>query len=159
MKKLNEIYAYSEKSKSCLIRINGKEAGSLDSSKYYRVSRLGKKLICHRVIYELFNGPIPDGFQIDHINGIKTDNRIENLRLATSSQNQQNQGWNSRNTAGVRGLDWNKGSWRGKIRCGGVRHYFHSQNRMDVEEWLIKTRESLHKEFSFNAATQKGEPS
>ena len=156
MKNLNEIYAYSEQSKTCLIRIDGKVAGSLDSSKYYRVSRLGKKLLCHRVIYELFNGPIPDGLQIDHINGIKTDNRIENLRLATPSQNQQNQEINSRNTTGVRGLDWNKGAWRGKIRCGGVRHHFHSQDRTEVEQWLIKTRQELHGEFSFDAAMQQG---
>lgn len=46
--------------------------------------------VAHRVIWESVNGPIPEGMHIDHINGIKDDNRIENLRLCTVSQNQMN---------------------------------------------------------------------
>ena len=40
--------------------------------------------------WELLKGTIPAGIQIDHINGIRTDNRIENLRLVTHQQNQCN---------------------------------------------------------------------
>lgn len=42
----------------------------------------------HRVVYESFNGPIPVGMQVNHINGIKTDNKISNLELVTPSENQ-----------------------------------------------------------------------
>ena len=45
---------------------------------YYRV---------HRLIWEAFNGPIPDGYVVDHINGDKKDNRLENLQLLTWSEN------------------------------------------------------------------------
>lgn len=41
----------------------------------------------HRLVFEHFKGPIPDGYQINHINGVKTDNRIENLEMVTGKQN------------------------------------------------------------------------
>ena len=44
----------------------------------------------HRIIWTMFNGEIPEGLLIDHINGIKSDNRLENLRLATRQQNNAN---------------------------------------------------------------------
>ena len=40
-----------------------------------------------RFVYEYFNGEIPEGHQIDHINGIKTDNRISNLQVVLPSKN------------------------------------------------------------------------
>jgi HNH endonuclease/AP2 domain len=44
----------------------------------------------HRVIWTMHNGVIPDGMVVDHINNNRSDNRIENLRLATRTQNSQN---------------------------------------------------------------------
>jgi hypothetical protein len=46
-----------------------------------------KKRLIHRVVWEAVNGPIPDGLQINHKNGDKSDNRIENLELVTASEN------------------------------------------------------------------------
>jgi hypothetical protein len=56
---------------------------------YKRVGLYGKRYDNHRVIWEMFNGKIPDGLQIDHINSKKDDNRISNLQLVTAKQNQQ----------------------------------------------------------------------
>jgi len=49
----------------------------------------GKKKNCyvHRLVWEAFNGPIPKGMQINHLNEDKTDNRLENLSLMTPKQN------------------------------------------------------------------------
>ena len=41
----------------------------------------------HRFVFEVFRGPIPRFFEVDHINNIKTDNRIKNLQLLTHNQN------------------------------------------------------------------------
>lgn len=43
--------------------------------------------LAHRVVWVYYNGAIPDGFQINHMNGIKADNRLVNLELVTQSQN------------------------------------------------------------------------
>ena len=53
------------------------------------LSIYGKKnnYFIHRLVYEAFNGLIPDGYQIDHINNNPQDNRLENLQLLTKSQN------------------------------------------------------------------------
>jgi hypothetical protein len=57
---------------------------------YVRVHHDGISKQAHRIIWEYVNGSIPKGYHIDHINGIKNDNRIENLRLLTGPQNSQN---------------------------------------------------------------------
>jgi hypothetical protein len=57
----------------------------------YSVTRtkIGTKLV-HRIIYETFVGPIPDGYEIDHINTIRDDNRLDNLRCITHKDNCNN---------------------------------------------------------------------
>lgn len=49
-----------------------------------------KNFFLHRVVYEAFNSPIPDGYGIDHVNTIRDDNRLENLRVATPKENVNN---------------------------------------------------------------------
>lgn len=55
---------------------------------YMRVTCAGhKKIFVHRLVYETFNGEIPEGMQIDHINNKRDDNRIENLRVVMPKEN------------------------------------------------------------------------
>ena len=49
-----------------------------------------KNIRVHRLVWETFCGPIPDGYVIDHINTVRTDNRLENLRCVTVKENNNN---------------------------------------------------------------------
>jgi hypothetical protein len=72
-------------------------------------------------MWYVHNGPIPDGYEIDHINGNRQDNRLQNLRLATDQQNGMNHGLSSRNRSGHSGVYWHskRGKWTAKIRFSG----------------------------------------
>ena len=71
----------NEKIKKLVISRNG----------YYRVilfkESIGKWHLIHRLVYEAFNGSIPEGLQVNHLNEIKSDNRLENLNLMTPKEN------------------------------------------------------------------------
>lgn len=56
----------------------------------YKIVNVGKTKLAHRVVWEAFNGEIPQGMEIDHINTDRGDNRLENLRLVTSKGNKNN---------------------------------------------------------------------
>ena|ERR1700722_7780625 len=72
----------------------------------------------HRLAYLFMTGePVPKGFEIDHINGNRADNRWENLRVVTRKQNSMNHGKRSDNSSGSRGVYWltQKKKWLAKI--------------------------------------------
>lgn len=58
-----------------------------------------------------------EGFIVDHINRDRLDNRRENLRIVSFSENCQNRSMNSDNTSGIRGVHWNKAKkiWKAHI--------------------------------------------
>ena len=64
---------------------------TLKNSGYYnselRIDGRVKYPLVHRIVYEAFVGPIPEGMQINHINEDKTDNRLENLNLMSPKEN------------------------------------------------------------------------
>lgn len=81
----------------------GDAAGTLDSrSGYYRISLSRNRKQAHRVVWELFYGPTEH--EIDHINGVRTDNRIENLRAVGAGINRRNQNKRTDNTSGENGV-------------------------------------------------------
>lgn len=54
---------------------------------YYGTSESRKKHLVHRLVWEAFNGPIPEGLEINHKNRNRADNRLENLELLTHLEN------------------------------------------------------------------------
>lgn len=64
----------------------------------------------HNWIWEFYNGPIPIGYEVDHINGIPTDCRLLNMRLVTHKVNCRNRQKRNDNTSGTTGVyhQWKK---------------------------------------------------
>lgn len=73
----------------------------------------GSKQMMHRVVAERSHGEIPEGMQVDHINKDRLDNRRENLRFATNSQNQAN-GTSRVTKSGFRGVRASESGMRWK---------------------------------------------
>lgn len=80
----------------------GKKCDTLQPNGYLAVWLKNKKIMAHRVCWALHYGSWPKG-QIDHVNGVRHDNRIENLRDSTPSQNGQNQSITARCVSGFKG--------------------------------------------------------
>lgn len=74
-----------------VIRKDGKPGGSLRPDGYVRffANSIKKCVVVHRLIWEAANGPIPDGMEINHINGVRHDNRLANLEAVSPSENQR----------------------------------------------------------------------
>lgn len=101
----------------------GCEAKTIGNHGYKIVGMSGKRHLAHRIIWEMHHGKIPDGMQIDHVDHDKTNNKIENLRLVTSKENNYNMKFRSTNKSGVTGVSWDKqhGKWASNIKVNGVK--------------------------------------
>jgi len=77
------------------VRVNSKvpsgtNAGTPQNNVYILITIKRKKHLAHRLAWFFEHGEFPNG-QIDHINGVRTDNRLVNLRVVTTAENQHNQ--------------------------------------------------------------------
>lgn len=102
----------------------GSLAGGVTHSGYIRVVVCGHKVFAHRLAWLMTYGRMPTG-QIDHINRIRTDNRLSNLREVNQAANAQNVGISIRNTTGYKGVSFHKvtGKYRASIKHNGTYTY------------------------------------
>lgn len=98
----------------------GMMAGTPNGDGYLCVKVNGVRYRVHRIIWLMTYSQWPVG-QIDHINGVRDDNRIENMRDVSVTGNQQNQHKRIDNTSGVTGVTSDRGCWIAKIRANGQR--------------------------------------
>lgn len=94
-----------------------------NSNGYTRCQLLGRQYAVHRLVWAYFKGVLPCA-TIDHIDGNRSNNRIENLRLATQSENNMNYDKPKNNTSGFRGvyLDRKSGTWYYQVQFKGKVH-------------------------------------
>ena len=121
------------------------------SGKYRLISLHGEPFLVHRIAYYMVNGTCPE--YLDHINGDRFDNRIENLRPATRSENACNIGLKRTNTSGIKGLSWAKKpkKWLACIKINNKNKnlgYFESKEL--GAEVLELARELLHGNYANN---------
>jgi len=101
-------------------RAAGTFAGCLSPNGRWVVSIQGRLQYRYRVAWTHYYGS-PPVVEIDHVNGISSDDRITNLRLATRKQNCENLGLRVDNTSGARNVVWDKsrGLWKVQVRTNG----------------------------------------
>ena len=95
-------------------------AGHTSKSTGYAIVKLrGKAYKAHRIIWLMFYGDLPER-QIDHINHIRSDNRIGNLRSVSNQGNQRNATKQKNNSSGVTGVHWDSRAmkWKSRIYIG-----------------------------------------
>ena len=99
----------------------GKEAlSAVNSAGYKHGTAFGVSILAHRAAWAIHTGKWPFG-EIDHINGVRSDNRIGNLRDVSRSRNGQNIRRASNNTSGRVGVSYNKrqNKWVAYIKANG----------------------------------------
>jgi hypothetical protein len=102
----------------------GKVAGSVRDDEYRIIGANGNLYMAHRLAWLLHYGAWPE-HEIDHINNDPADNRIENLREATRSQNSKNQSSQKDSTSKYLGVSWAKhaNKWVAQITVDGKKYY------------------------------------
>jgi hypothetical protein len=159
LSKLHELFEYRDD--GVLIRKidvgrNGKVkkgdiAGGLRPKGYLEVHIDGKNYRVHRIVYYMHHGHIDDTMQIDHIDGNRANNRIENLRLVTNSQNGHNRKISKNNTSGVKGVYWNKDrmKFQAHIKKNNKNMYLGAFDTLEAAEKAVKeAREKMHGEYA-----------
>jgi hypothetical protein len=86
---------------------NGKVAGFIGSDGYISIEINNKAYKAHRLIWIMIYGKLPND-KVDHINGIRHDNRLCNLRECSHYENMRNRYKNSNNKSGYKGVSWSK---------------------------------------------------
>ena len=125
----------------------GEIAGTLRPDGYVRINIDCVPYMAHRLVWFLYYGEFPD-CEIDHINGARNDNRLENLRLATSKQNKENTRLKINNTSGHRGVSWDasRNKWLAFVVSD---RKFHNIGRFDdIGDAVIAVREARNKLFT-----------
>lgn len=122
--------------------------GSLQTTGYGALQVDGVRKYAHRVVYELANGPIPEGMRIDHICHVKKCVRPDHLRVVTIKQNAENYGGlMPTNTSGARGVFRSAGrsKWQVQVTHDGRRYSGGSHADLaDANAAAVALRNRLH---------------
>lgn len=128
----------------------GNIVGCLGRSGYLYARILGKCFLVHRLAWMLHHGEWPE-YEIDHKNGIKTDNRIANIRPCDRSQNMWNSKTRADNTTGYKGITFSSlhGKYRARIQLNGKRlHIGLFKTPEEAARKIAEHREAVHGKFT-----------
>ena len=153
---LKELFFYDADT-GCLRRVKttpgiGRKAGSAigsDNGSGYLVAVVkGDCYKVHRLVWMYHHGEFPEGLCVDHIDGNKKNNRIENLRVVTHQVNLENQRVRRcDNRQGLLGVTWHKATqmWRARITTAGIqRHLGVFSDKDSAHAAYLNAKRSLH---------------
>lgn len=131
------------------LKKGGQKVTTVAPDGYLRVGFNKRQYLVHRVIFLYHHGFLPEC--LDHINGIRSDNRIENLRPATKYQNICNSKFRFDNTSGVKGVNWNKikNRWQARIFVNKKVISLGYYKDLELAELvMMEARNLYHKEYA-----------
>ena len=137
---------------SGLRRSTDKPAGNLDSTGYVVIggsaNSLRWRMPAHRLVYLYHYGYLPP--ILDHIDGNRSNNSIDNLRPALARENQANRRRDTRSTSGHKNVSYSKAAkkWRAMVRYMDRRVVGYFADISDAAEFARKAREQLHGQFA-----------
>lgn len=123
----------------------GKVAGTISDQGYLKINIGGVIHRAHRIAWFLNYGRWPEG-DIDHINHVRADNRIVNLREVSRKENQRNQRQRSTNSSGHNGIHWRKDcqKWRAMIMVDGKSKHLGYFSSIDEAVAARNAADSMH---------------
>lgn len=125
----------------------GGVAGWITQDGYINIQIDGKKYQAHRLAWLYVYGEFPEK-SLDHVNEIKDDNRLVNLRLATKQENGHNvSSLQINNTSGFRGVSWHKSAkkWIATITINGKnKHLGYFNTAEESSEVYLKAKRKFH---------------
>ena len=124
----------------------GQEAGHINNKGYRTVDVLATNMRAHRVVWAIVHGVFPKGI-IDHINGVRDDNRIANLRDVSTQESAKNRGRQKNNPSGCVGVAPRDGRWRVMIGTNGKRI---NLGTFSTFEDAVRARKTAEKKFGFH---------
>ncbi|WP_215268861.1 HNH endonuclease [Escherichia coli] len=127
----------------------GSNAGTINNKGRVIIKLKGGMYPASRIIWEMHNGPIPEGYEIDHIDHNTRNDSINNLRLVSHVENLRNKSKHKNNTSGYTGIIWVKGckKWRAYITVNGD---WRNLGYFDDIRDAVKAREKAEIEFGFH---------
>ena len=132
----------------------GSIAGVITPKGYRYIQLQGRKYAAHRLVWLLEHGKFPSLF-IDHIDGNRLNNRIENLREATACQNSYNRGAQANNRSGEKGVHWKKQikHWVVEIQVNKVKKYLGIYKDLELAALVAtEARDLYHGKFARQGA-------
>ena len=128
-------------------------AGSINSNGYRQMEYKNKHYMVHRVIFEMHNGPIPEGMEVDHADRNRLNNDISNLRLSTERDQCTNSSLRHDNTSGYKGVyKRSYGKFRAMLKVEGKNMQLGEFDTAEEADDCVKfMRDFLYGEFSGNS--------
>lgn len=126
-----------------------------NSDGYLNVHVRGRLYPAHRIVIPMCYGFYGEGLEVDHINHVRNDNRLCNLRFVTRSENLKNQSVSSKNTSGVTGVYFSKAKKKyiAQIKVNRETIYL---GIFETLEGAAEARRQADRKYKFNNNHGKG---